>query len=268
MRTRVVIIGVGFVGDAIYRSLSEHSISSELVAIDPAQGFNTPYSEIKDFDAAFVCVPSPQLEDGSADTSILESVLKELDNVDFTGVIISKVTAPPGKYQELQKTYKNLIHAPEFLTAANSYADYEQGTFAIIGGSVAAYRNEAERIIRISQPKLNYVVHCAIGEASLAKYVINSFLATKVVFMNEMAELAETNGIDWNVVSAAVTKDIRIGNSHMKVPGSDGQYGFGGMCFPKDTNALLRYAGQTGCNLDVLNAAVEKNTSLRLKKPK
>lgn len=268
MKTRIAVIGLGFVGGAIYNSLGGEFGDRDLLAIDPAKGFTNTIIDIKDFDAVFVCVPSPQRADGTADTSILEAVLKDLAAVDFKGVIISKVTAPPDVYQKLQQSYKNLVHAPEFLTAANAYDDYIHGRFAIIGGEVAAYRNEAERIIRRSQTGLNSVVHCSIGEAALAKYTINSFLATKVIFMNEMERLAANSGMDWQRVVSAIRQDTRIGHSHMQVPGPDGNYGFGGMCFPKDTSAILKYAENSGVQLNVLNTAVEKNLVIRLTEPK
>lgn len=265
MTTNIAVIGMGFVGGTIRESLVPlNGKDINLIAIDPAKGWNASYDEIKDFDAVFVCVPSPQGADGTADTSILERVLEELNNVDFKGVIISKVTAPPNVYQRLQQSHLNLVHAPEFLTAANAYHDYVNGKFAIIGGAVPAYRNEAERIIRLSQPLLASVKHCNISEASLAKYSINSFLATKVVFMNELANLAEASDCDWNVIKELIGQDTRIGTSHMQVPGPDGSFGFGGMCFPKDTSALLKYAESTGQNLNVLDVAVKKNLILRL----
>ena len=268
--TKIAVIGMGFVGGTIYQSLRDNFIGeqSRLVAVDPAKGHTVSYSEIADFDAVFVCVPSPQGADGRADTSILESVLEQLAGVNFKGVIISKVTAPPDVYQELQDSFPNLVHAPEFLTAANAYDDYIHGRFAIIGGAVIAYRNEAERIIRLSQKGLNSVVHCNIGEAALAKYTINSFLATKVIFMNEMEKLATNNGMNWQKVVSAIRQDSRIGHSHMQVPGPDGEYGFGGMCFPKDTSALLKYAELQGDQLSVLATAVEKNLMIRLTSPK
>jgi UDPglucose 6-dehydrogenase len=263
MKTKIAVIGMGFVGGAIHNSLIDNE-AVELLAIDPTKGWEASYEEIKDFDAVFVCVPSPQSADGTADTSILESVLYELANVNFNGVIISKVTAPPNAYQQLQELYPNLIHAPEFLTAANAFDDYIHGSFAIIGGSTTAYRNEAERIIRISQTGIHSVVHCSIGEASLAKYTINSFLATKVIFMNEISKIAEAGGMDWQKVASAIRQDTRIGHSHLQVPGPDGEYGFGGMCFPKDTSALLKYAEQLAESPDVLATAVAKNSKIRL----
>lgn len=269
MKTKIAIIGLGFVGNAVHNSLRRWELDGSKVSlIDPAQGFNTAYSEIADHDAVFVCVPSPQSVDGTADTSILESVLANLEKVNFKGVIISKVTAPPAVYKWLNDLYPNLVHAPEFLTAANARTDYLNGSFSIIGGSVKAYMNEAERFIRLSQANLKIVQHCSIQEAALAKYSINSFLATKVVFMNELAILAEKLDCDWETVRSVVTLDSRISSSHMQVPGPDGEYGFGGMCFPKDTSALLKCAEEAGASLSVLDTAVKTNLVLRLTEPK
>ena len=267
MKTKIAIIGMGFVGGAIHTSFL-NNVDVELLAVDPAKGWKATYSEISNFDAVFVCVPSPQRADGSCDTSILVEVLQQLTQVNFKGVIISKVTAIPSVYTGLQSSYHNLVHAPEFLTAANAVADYANGSFAVIGGSTTAYRNEAERIIRISQPNLNSISHCSIGEASFVKYTINSFLATKVIFMNEMAKLAEENGCDWNNIKQAVGQDKRLGASHMQVPGPDGDYGFGGMCFPKDTNAMLKFAEWCEQDLSVLATVVVKNNKIRLTESK
>lgn len=82
--------------------------------------------------------------------------------------------------------------------------------------------------------------------------------------MNEIYQLANALGADYKMVSWMATLDERIGDSHMRVPGPDGQLGFGGMCFPKDTSALLKYAEEVGVTLNVLDAAVKKNTILRL----
>jgi UDPglucose 6-dehydrogenase len=102
----------------------------------------------------------------------------------------------------------------------------------------------------------------------MAKYTINTFLATKVVWMNELYQLCDAMNIDYNKVVAMASADRRIGSSHLRVPGPDGSFGFGGACFPKDTVALLKYAESLNIPLNVLDAAVKKNTLLRLTEPK
>lgn len=258
------IVGLGFVGEAIKECYQDKGFNVYCVDVDPTKNTHS-YADLKICEAVFVCVPSPSKENGECDTSILNSVLYFLK--DYHNVIISKTTAPPAFYEKMQTVYPNLVHVPEFLTAANAVRDFSQKTEVIIGGQVLAYQREAERILRAAQPIKN-VAFCSIGEAALAKYTINSFLATKVVFMNEMAQLAEAHGYDWRRVRTLIDVDDRIGKSHTQVPGPDGYYGFGGMCFPKDTNALVRYASKLGIQLSVLKTAIKKNTLFRLQKPK
>jgi UDPglucose 6-dehydrogenase len=261
------IVGLGFVGGAIKANLS-WAPNPVLVDNDPTRGTHA-FSDLVNTDAVFVCVPTPQDDDGTCDTAPLESVLAQLKALDYHGVIISKCTAPPSTYTRLNDLYPNLVHAPEFLTAANAVEDYANGTFAIIGGKVNAYRKLAETIISSTQPNLQTIAYCTIAEASLAKYAINTFMSTKVVFMNELYNLANASGCcDYDTIVRLVKMDPRFGRSHMQVPGPDGAMGFGGACFPKDTSALLKYAETVGVDMMVLSAAVKKNTLLRLTEPK
>jgi UDPglucose 6-dehydrogenase len=266
MIAKVGIVGMGFVGGAIDKAMRQGFCS--VVAVDPPKGYLNTYRDLLECEGVFVCVPSPQDDDGTCDTSILEDVLANLNKINYQGVIISKCTAPPDVYERLNNLYPNLVHAPEFLTAANANRDYANAKWSIIGGSICAYRHEAERIIKLTQSGLEIIKFCSIGDAALAKYAINSFLATKVIFMNELYQLAEKAGLNYDVVTNLIKQDDRIGDSHMRVPGTDGSLGFGGYCFPKDTSALLKYAEQVKAPLNVLESAVKKNTLLRLTEPK
>lgn len=261
---KIGIVGLGYVGTAIYEAYQDRQFSLVVVDVDP-NIVSATYQDLQDCEAVFVCVPSPSKENGECDTSILNSVLYLLK--DYKNVIISKTTAPPQFYERMQYVYPNLIHVPEFLTAKDSRRDFLNTQHIIIGGSVKAYQNEAERILRAVQP-LKTAIHCSIGEAALTKYIINSYLATKVVFMNEMQELANVHNYDWNKIRKLIDQDARIGNSHTQVPGPDGHYGFGGHCFPKDTNALIKYSSKLGIQLSVLKSAIKKNLLFRLQKPK
>jgi UDPglucose 6-dehydrogenase len=262
---QIGIIGLGYVGNAI-KEILEGGMN-RLVIIDPLKGYADTYQDLEDVEAVFICVPTPTTDDGQCDSSILEEVLANLAAVDFEGVIISKSTASPKVYEALNTKYKNLIHVPEFLTSANAYADLANTTFAIIGGKVPAYRREAERFIALIHPGLKDIRYTSIGEAALAKYVINSFLATKVVFMNEVSKLAESMGYNYDEVLRMFILDERIGKSHTRVPGPDRIYGFGGHCFPKDTAALLQMSKEFGATMQVLEAAIKKNTLLRISGP-
>lgn len=262
---KIAIIGLGFVGSAVRDSFDSMFLDSPvLIDSDPRKQCQGTYNDLADVEAVFICVPSPRGPNGECDTGILENVLDNLEKVGYQNVIISKVTAVPKEYERLQKRFKNLVHIPEFLTAANAAEEYRKETDAIIGGSVTAFQREAARIVKLSQPNLINIAFCSIGEAAMSKYVINSFLATKVVFMNEMYQLAQEHGYDWRKIRILIDMDERIGKSHTRVPGPDGTLGFGGMCFPKDTVAFLEYAKQQSVQLNVLDSAVKKNLLLRL----
>lgn len=252
---KIGIIGYGVVGKAIAESYSKVPGCSVEIH-DPALGFN---QTVTDCDAVFVCVPSPELADGSCDSSILESALSMLS--EYTNVIISKTTAPPDVYIKLQQQYPSLVHAPEFLTQSNAVEDYAKGGFLVIGGS-EWYRIVAHGIINKSVYKSN-VFYTDIGTASLFKYIVNSFLATKVIAMNQYKLLADSMGIKWSDVAVLLSQEPRIGASHLQVPGPDGQAGFGGMCFPKDISALMKFAEQQNVNLELLSKVVNINNALR-----
>lgn len=258
------IVGLGFVGSAIRDCYEDHGFNIVCVDVDPAKATGT-YDDLKLCEAVFVCVPSPSKENGECDTSILNMVLYFLQ--DYKNVIISKTTAPPAFYEKIQKAYPNLVYVPEFLTANNAVKDFNNTDFAIVGGSVQAYQRETIRLLSAVQPIKNHVF-VSIGEAALIKYIVNSFLATKVVFMNEMAELSTAHGYDWNNIIRSLSMEKRMGTSHFHVPGPDNHHGFGGHCFPKDTNAFVKYASKLSVQLSVLKSAIKKNTLLRLTKPK
>jgi UDPglucose 6-dehydrogenase len=159
---------------------------------------------------------------------------------------------------ELQAKHNNLIYAPEFLTAANAVNDYKNSKFIIVGGKDAMCQLALPAILVGVNPDAT-VKQTDIATASLAKYTINSFLATKVAFMNEIYDVATATNIDYSELSELVTLDSRIGASHMRVPGPDGSRGFAGGCFPKDTEALAYYANEIGKDLTILEKAIESN---------
>jgi UDPglucose 6-dehydrogenase len=257
---KIGIIGVGFVGRAIKAAYQNTQV--EIVLRDPAQGYTSSIEDLKKANCIFVCVPSPPRNDGSCDTSILEQVLKDLQG--YTGVVVSKVTAPPGQYKQLQEQYYNLVYAPEFLTAANAVNDYINSKFVIIGG----HQDQIDLVEDIIVAPLDSNIEVRrtdIATASLAKYTINSFLATKVAFMNEVYDVATAAGIEYTALAELVSLDTRIGSSHMRVPGPDGR-GFAGACFPKDTAALASYAHKVGQDMFILEQAIRSNKLHRMDK--
>lgn len=225
----------------------------------------------------FVCLPTPMFEDGEADLSIVEGALRELAEAggpDRTAVV--KSTVPPGSTERWNKMFEgtglHVVFNPEFLTEANALDDMRNQNRIILGGP-RPWINAVKLIFQTAFPKVP-LVKTSSTTAEMVKYTINCFLATKVSFANEMAQLCEALdekglNIDYDKVVEYAKLDGRLGNSHWAVPGPvpthDGRHvrGFGGHCFPKDLNALVYVAEALGVDMKVLKGAWAKNLEVR-----
>lgn len=262
---RIGIIGNGVVGQAIAWA---HR-SDDLIIRDPKMKDSASLDQFKDCDAIFVCVPSPPvdptLEDGHCDSSILENTLKELLFVLINKPIpiICKTTAPPSVYARLQEEYPNIVHCPEFLTAADNVNDYANSSYFVLGGDYN-WAVKAREVIRHGVPMTHEMfIVVPIKVAALFKYMMNSYLAMKVTFMNDFKKLADAEGVVWDDLKYLAGHDKRIGWSHMDVPGHNGEYGWGGACFPKDVAAILHEAMDLGTELELLGSVEDINKKHR-----
>ncbi len=256
----VGVVGNGFVGSAVANGFRDQNV----VVIDPKLG--TKIQDLIDAkpEVAFICVPTPMGEDGVIDASIVRSVIAEMAPFLPNTLLVLKSTVVPDIVDSLAKTYKNFIYNPEFLTEANAKLDFERPFMHVFGG-------EEENCKQLQHIYENHSVclPCTVKimtakEASCVKYAINSYLATKVAFWNEMEQLIVKIGADYNTVREAFTTDPRIGTSHSMVPGPDGRKGFGGSCFVKDTHALLNFGKG---ELQILKSAWNVNCDLRAQYP-
>jgi nucleotide sugar dehydrogenase len=261
---RIGIMGFGFVGSAV----GWHHKHQDLIIRDPKLKDSADLSEFVNVDAVFVCLPSPMLEDGHCDTSFIENGLDELMTVQFEKPIpiICKTTAPPSTYQKLLEKYPNIVYSPEFLTAANNIADYGNATFFVIGGHPEWCRL-AREVIRsgVNLPDEDFVF-TDIKTASLFKYMMNSYMAMKVTFMNDFYHLAQAENVEWRDLKKLAGLDDRIGKTHMDVPGPDGQFGYGGACFPKDVAAIIMEAIDLDLDFELLQRVETLNEKNRSKK--
>ena len=163
-----------------------------------------------------------------------------------------------------------IVYNPEFLRESNAHYDFINPSMQVLGGKWKECEVVEKAYVRHSSVKIVPTFKTDLITASFLKYTINSWLATKVAFFNELHELFEASGSNstWEHFTEMLEKDNRIGSTHMQVPGPDGKFGFGGTCFPKDTDALLYYAKLTnkgGNPLSVLKAAVDANKQHRNK---
>lgn len=259
MKFKIAIIGYGFVGKAIEYAF--RSPSTEIMVIDPKyKEFTNEIDDIAEFapNLTFVSVPTPMAKDGSIDSSIVESVVKKLQTIP-SGIVVIKSTITPNIVAKICR-YKRFIYNPEFLTERNPFEEFVNPKFHIFGGDIEYCKKlrDAYHQYSICNPcKIFYMTH---EEASLVKYGINSFLATKVLWFNQFRDVVEMTNSRYNVVVNAITSDDRIGPSHTKVPGFDGKKGFGGSCFPKDTAAFATYSNGL---MSVLDEVIEANNQYR-----
>ena len=179
---------------------------------------------------------------GECDLSILQAALQEINEVaqktNLCKTIVIKSTIPPGTTDTLNTEYSNLAITfnPEFLTEANAVEDYKNQNRIIIGGD-RPHTSEVKRIFAKAFPKVP-IIKTSATIAETIKYVTNTFLSMKVSYANEIYQLCGALGIDYDKVIEYARYDDRLGNSHWSVPGPDGDFGFGGHCFPKDIAAL------------------------------
>ena len=296
MKKSIAVIGQGFVGGSLTTVFSEHGIdvyaydksgkyvdealplrfdtactrypASIAELIEDNERLNTNFSGIY-----FVCVPTPMFEDGSADLSIVESVLEELSSQQGERIAVIKSTVPPGSVERWNEKFKltgtRVIFNPEFLTERTALEDMRNQSRIILGGP-RPWINSVKQIFRIAFNNVP-IIKTSSTTAEMIKYLTNNFLTVKVAFANEMAQICEALdasglNIDYDKVIEYASYDERVGKSHWNVPGPDGKRGYGGHCFPKDINAMIDVACKNGVDPKILKAAWQKNLEIRPEK--
>lgn len=245
------IVGHGFVGKAVDYGFSQRDVKKFIV--DPNNDTNIDDLSKFDPDVTFVAVPTPMSDDGKIDASIVTKVVKEL--IDKTkGFVVVKSTVTPDIMMELANLARDrIVYNPEFLTEKNANEDFINPKMHVFGGDPGTCRFIEELFETCSLCRPCPVFHVSIAEASLIKYGINSFLATKVLWFNQFYDTVNGHG-NYNRIISAIANDPRIGHSHTIVPGFDGKRGFGGACFPKDTKALSYFDPEFSILKDVITA--------------
>jgi len=265
---KIAIIGKGFVGSAVCNAFP----NVEKLIVDPqVKGSVTiEHALAEQPQFVFVCVPTPMGDDGDCDTSNVSQVLSEIAknaSVHENPIVIIKSTVPPSFFDDIEEKYfLDVVHNPEFLREHNYSDDMINSNKVLLGGDpnwckMVSFLYTEHSIIK---PCPHIITDHKT--AALVKYTINSYLATKVVFFNELFDVVSMTlgkDADWDNFIDILKLDPRMGDSHMDVPGHDGSRGFGGKCFPKDTSAFLKYAEKCGCDLDLLQKAYSKNVKLR-----
>ena len=254
------IVGQGFVGNAIYQKFKDYY---DVFTYDlDEHKCNSTKSKVYSCDIVFICLPTPMGKDGKCYTGIVENVIKELQ----CKIAVIKSTIIPGTTDELNKKYPHIdiVHNPEFLTERNAVEDFKNQNRIILGGPRPATTKLKQMYSKVF-PKA-VIVKTGAKHAEMVKYFTNSFLATKVSFANDMYKICNALGLDYDKVVEYATYDDRLGKSHWSVPGPDGDFGYGGICFPKDVRALVKLSDEINAHSNILSATEKTNYEVRKNK--
>jgi len=239
---------------------------------DERLSFTTSLSEgIKDAQVIFLALPTPPGEDGSADLKYILGVAKELGALIKKGdykVIIDKSTVPVGTAEKVRKALMDnggiegtfdIVSNPEFLREGVAVEDFMKPDRVVIGTSSEKAKIILSELYAPFVRQGNPIIFMDEKSAELTKYAANSFLAMKITFMNEIAQLCELLGADVDMVRRGIGSDDRIGKRFL-FPG----IGYGGSCFPKDVQALAKSSTEVGYDFKILAAVMDVNEKQKL----
>jgi UDPglucose 6-dehydrogenase len=252
---KIIVAGYGFVGKAVVESLK----GTVVCIVDPKYT-TSQISQNADADGVIICVGTPETVLGDCDVSQIYSVM---DQVPETMPVLIKCTVRPDYLNKISSDYPNhkICYSPEFLRATTANEDFANQTYMVLGGKDPD--NIWSNLFKNSLKNLNTIEYCTLTEASMVKYATNCFLSVKVAFFNQIYDMCQANGSDYNKVMELLQMDSRMGHSHMQVPGPDGSRGFGGACFPKDTSAFIHYADSLQISHTLVESAVKYNKKVR-----
>ncbi len=258
---KIGIIGQGFVGNAVYQKF-KNFYDVLTFDIDNSK-CNSTFKLVAECKYIFICLPTPMNKDGSCNIDIVSKVIGDLNKISKSEGLILKSTVPPGTTEQLNQMFLNveIVFNPEFLTERNAVSDYENQNRIILGGPRPVTSNLKQVFSRVF-PKC-HIIKTGSGHAEMVKYLTNCFLATKVSFANEMYDLCTKLELDYDKVIEYAKFDNRLGDSHWNVPGHDGDFGFGGHCFPKDMNAIISLTKKLESTNNLLKSTLKTNDLVR-----
>ena len=284
--TRLAVIGTGYVGlttGACFAKLGHHVVCADVVPekVERLSRGEVPIVEagldelvrlgldsghlsfvlgataaVADAEIVLLCLPTPQGEDGSADMSYIEQAAQDLGSVlEPETVVVNKSTVPVGSTKVVQHALGRsdvfVVSNPEFLREGSAVHDFLNPDRIVIG---ADDQTAAGRVAALYESLNTPVLVTDSASAEMVKYATNAFLATKVTFINAIANVCEVVGADVREVALGLGYDKRVGHEFLR-PGP----GFGGSCFPKDTRALVRIAEDAGYDFGLLKGVIRVN---------
>lgn len=245
---KIAILGIGMVGGALSKVLDNS------VLYDPPKGIGN-IDDVNKCDVIFICVPTP----GECDLTIMEEAISELRG---NKIVVIKSTVLPGTTDYFQKKYPQhkFLFNPEFLTEATADQDMRYPDRQIIGYTKESFTVAEDIMLMLPLAPFERIV--PVKEAEMAKYYNNAWFATKVIFANQIYDICQATGIDYDSVRNMAAADKRVGKSHLDVL-HKGYRGFGGKCLPKDLNAIIKFAKDNNVKVPLLEITKKINDTLR-----
>ncbi|MCD5381184.1 MAG: hypothetical protein LR008_01260 [Candidatus Pacebacteria bacterium] len=266
-KLKIGFIGQGWIGKTFADDFEQRGY--EIVRYALEAPYNANKSQLKSCDIVYIAVPTPTNHDGFS----CEPVIDALTNLEAGTTAVIKSTILPGTTRRLQTLFPHLyvMHSPEFLVEKTVKFNVENPERNIIGIPInnEDYQTRAQ-IVMETLPRAPYSKVMDVNDAELVKYAGNTFLTTKVLFMNILYDLVEKNDGDWNTVRGALVEDKRIGDTHTQPVFESGR-GAGGHCFIKDFEAFRQQYSETVGDKEgqeVLTALTKLNIALLTKSNK
>jgi nucleotide sugar dehydrogenase len=255
----IAIIGVGVVGNAL-----KTYFTSRGLRVATYDKFKEEGSLVSCLSAniLFLCLPTYFGVD-EYDKKDIYITCESLVNYDYKGLIVLKSTVEPCTTKEIEQRFPSLkiVHNPEFLSADTAFKDFTEQKHIVIGGAPSLTKILAE-FYRLYFPTAE-ISECSSVESESMKIFINNFYAVKIQFFNELYLACKDNGANFETVRDMMLKNGWINPQHTRVPGKDGQLSYDGMCFPKDTCALLQYMLRREVPCAVIEATVRERSLFR-----
>jgi len=253
---KIGIVGLGVVGTAIKNGLEK--TGNKLFIHDLKK--QTSIKDVIPTEIIFICVPTPQGDDGSCDTTNVKSVLNELNELNYKGIVTIKSTVEVGFTDNVIKEYKNLTicFVPEFLRERCAEFDFVENHHVLAVGTADPW--VYKKVVEAHGHLPKNIVQLTPTEAEILKYYNNVFAATKVVFANIMNEVCEKTDSDYSKVKDAFIKTGRAKDSYLDV--NPNLKGYGGMCLPKDVKAMISLTEKLKINFNLLKSVDEDNKKL------
>ena len=266
MNTIIGVCGIGVVGSAIAECFENKNIN--VIKYDKYN--NNSYDNIDKLlvsDIIFLCLPTTYSDEKKEyDKSSLTEVCSFLVLKNYTGIVVIKSTIEPGSCRNLKNKFNlNILHNPEFLSMRTAKKDFENQNHIVIGGDT----NNDKNISSLLNFYKKYWVNAEFSlityeESELMKIGVNCFYSVKIQFFNELYKLTNTyENASYNIVIETMLKNNWISPTHTSVPGPDGKLSYGGMCFPKDTNAMLQLMKKKDVPCKILEATIIERNEMR-----